>query len=276
MNADLLSSELGRLNEENSTVYKSIIEVLDFDTESKIDDLAVSKIKLSYKRYGDALVRARKILAQELKYKERQWQRIKQQFFTRTGLIQIFYILIPLLILITLPIAVYHHLKPVSNFDVGGQIFWKTSGKLPFTSQQSHRFTVKVDNQYREYTIDLGEPVDIFLLRLDPVNKKYLTDIDLEWIRLVNEEGIILHESSYDNFNLWSCNNCVKIPATEKNIFSIRPLNDDLHLISTRVNKDRVKSIIIRMRAASKKTFWEWVLAIDKNFERSPPNQQKP
>lgn len=276
MNADLLNSAIDRHSDEDDAVYRAIHEVLDFDTESTIDELSVSKIKLTFNRYGDAIVRSRKILAHELKYKEQQKRRVKHQFFTRAGLIQIFYILIPLLILITLPIAVYHHLKPVSNFNVGGQIFWKTNGKLPFTSQQSHRFTVKVDNQFREYTIDLGEPVDIFLLRLDPVNKKYLTDINLEWIRLVNEEGILLYESSGDNFNLWSCNNCEKLPATEENIFSIRPLNDDLHLISTRVNTDRVKSIIIRMRAASKKTFWEWVLAIDKNFERSPPNQQKP
>ena len=121
MNADLLSSEIGRHSGEDAAVYKAILEVLDFDTESKIDDLSVSKIKLTFNSYGDAIVRARKILARELKYKEQQRRRIKYQFFTRTGLIQIFYILIPLLILITLPIAAYHHLTPVSNFDVGGR-----------------------------------------------------------------------------------------------------------------------------------------------------------
>lgn len=262
-NDELLSAGIEPLNDGNHPVYGVILDVISLESGNKIHDQPDDKIQDIFDRYRDALISGRKILVTDLKYNENQWKKIKAQLFTHAGLRQISFILIPLLIFITIPVAFYLYKEPVHNSNLAGEIFWKSKGDTPFTGQRSNRFSVTEGSQFIEYTIDLPEPADIYLMRVDPVHRKDLAEIEIEWIRLFGEEGTLLQELTSRDFKQWLCANCVKLPMSENNIFTIQVIDKDPFLTSTVIDQKKVKSVSIRMRILSKKTFWEWVLGID-------------
>lgn len=259
----LMSSELKILSDNNNPIYKIILDVISLETEDDIYDQPNIKTQGIYNRYRDALVSGRKILAHDLNYNENPWKIIQYLLFTRTGFKRSSYILLPLLILIALPFAVYHHLEPVHNSNLVGQIFWKPKGDIPFNVQLSHSFPVREGKHFHEYSIPLPDPVDIHLLRVDPIHHKYFAEIEIEWIRLINKEGILLLELTSKDFKKWLCTNCVELPVGENNIFRIQVTRKDPYVTSTLIDQEKVKLMTIRMRIISKKTFWEWVLGID-------------
>ena len=234
------------------------------ENENSIYDQPNNKLLGTYNQYRDALVSGRKKLAHDLNYNTNPWKRIQYLLFTRTGFKRSSFILLPLLILIALPFAIYHHLKPVHNSKMAGQIFWKPNRDIPFNVQLSHSFSVREGRSFREYSIPLLDSVNIHLLRIDPIHKKYFSEIEIEWIRLFNIEGILLQEISYKDLKKWSCTNCLKLPLGKNNIFRVQVTNNDPYLLSTLIDQEKVKLMTIRMRVISKKTFWEWVLGINR------------
>jgi len=256
---------LSKINNKDSDhqVYGSILYVLSFDAETEVKK---EQIKEMYKGYQDALANARKILVHELNYNEKIWQKLKETFFTRSGLKRLSVVIVPLIALISLPVAIYRYIEPMAIYDLDGQIFWKSKPKVPFSAQNSRRFAVIADNQFRKYVVDLTDTEDIFMLRLDPVNKQYLTEIEIESIRLLGQDDVLLRQLVFDNSMYWSCDNCIGLEKNSK-AYRMRPANNDPFLTSSAINEEGVKKITITMRAVSKKTFWEWILGIEKNLE---------
>lgn len=239
----------------SKAVYDSIDCVLSFETGTEItkDDL-----RGTYKTYQSALVSTREILAHELGY--------KKTLFTRTVLNQIAAAVVAISLLILLSTAVYYFVQPMAIYDLDGQIFWKNKPGVPFSPENSGRFSVIANNQSREYSVNLNETQNIFLLRLDPVNKHYLTEIEIESISLLGPDNKVLRKLVLDNSMYWSCDNCILL-ENKSSTYRLRPAGNDPYLTSSRINVNGVKSLSIKMRAVSKKTFWEWVLGIDKSME---------
>lgn len=259
-----LSSELNILSDDDDPVYNIILDVISLENENSIYDQPNNKLPGIYNQYRDALVSGRKKLAHDLNYNTNPWKIIQYLLFTRTGFKRSSFILLPLLILIALPFAIYHHLEPVHNSKLVGQVFWKPNRDIPFNVELSHSFPVREGRSFREYSIPLLDSVNIHLLRVDPIHKKNFSEIEIEWIRLFNIEGILLQEITYKDLKKWSCTNCLKLPLGKNNIFRVQVTNNDPYLLSTLIEQEKVKLMTIRMRVISKKTFWEWVLGIDR------------
>ena len=257
---------LKKSNDLSSSVRTSILNILSLDKEAAINEKSVEKMKTAYLNYSDCLVNARKEIVSELGYTNKIWRNIKQLTETREGIKKLSMIVLPIFFLISIPLAIFYKLEPISDVDYSGQIYWKEKPKVPFTSYNSKHLPVIADNQFREYNVELASPVNIFLLRLDPVNQSGLTDVEIESVQLFNEENVLLRELRLDKSMYWSCENCSNID-TNTNTLRMRPINNDPYLTSTPINQTGVKKIIIKMRAVSKKTFWEWVLGIDTSME---------
>lgn len=256
-------------NDEDSSYdhYKSILDVLSLKSPNKIDGDDIGEIGRIFQQYQYLLVTARKKLVQDLKYNEKIKSNIRKIFYSKAGLKNLSLVLFALTILIALPVSVYHHIKPLGSFDLHGQIFWKEKAKVPFTPQNSKHFEVIAgSNQSHEYTIKLDKPVNIYLLRLDPVNQKGLTEIEVEWIRLLNTEDEVLRELKFNNTMYWSCDNCIKKDSVTDS-YIIQPTSNDPYMTSSVIDQAMVKKLNIKLRAVSEKTFWEWALGIDKNME---------
>jgi len=258
-----LLSEINHTDDSYHPIYKSILDVLLFDAGTEVKKEHIRGI---YEDYQSTLVNARKMLVHDLNYNEKIWQKLKETFFTRAGLKQLSVVILALIILITLPVAIYRYIEPMAIYDLDGQIFWKNKPKVPFRAQNSRHFAVIADNQSREYVVDLTNPEDIFMLRLDPVNKQYLTEIEIESIRLLGQGDVLLRQLIFDNSMYWSCENCTGLERNS-NAYLMRPANNDPFLTSSAINEKGVKKIAIKMRAVSKKSFWEWILGIEKNLE---------
>jgi len=244
-------------------VYSSILDVLLLDAGG---DEKREKLEDVYGEYRSTLVNARKILVSDLGYNDKIWQKLRQLFFTQTGMKQLAVVMLPIFVLLTLPVLIYHYVDPIDNYEIDGQLFWKSKAKVPFSTKSSKRFPVISDNQSREYTIALDSPVNIFLLRLDPVNTIGLTNIEIESIRLLGTGDVLLRQLVFDNSMYWSCDNCIGL-ENNADTYRMRPTTNDPYLTSSAINQEGVSKIMIRMRAVSKKTFWEWLLGIDKSLE---------
>lgn len=254
------------LNESNDPlgpVLKNISDVLVLDANTNDNRDAIKAI---YREYQNTLIEARKVLMRDLHYNEKRQKKLQQLFFTSTGLKQIFAVVLPLIVFLSLPLAFYHYVDPIDNFELDGQVFWKSKPKVPFTANDSRRFAVIADNQNREYTLSLDSPVNIFLLRLDPVNAIGLTDIEIEEISLLGADNVLLRQLIFDSSMYWSCDHCVSL-ENDRSTYRMRPSSNDPYLTSSAIDQEGVSKIIIKMRAVSRKTFWEWVLAINKNME---------
>jgi hypothetical protein len=261
-----LTEQLSAVNDASgldSPVYNNILDVLLFDAGT---DENREGLKDIYKEYQSTLVNARKILVSDLNYNEKIWQKLKQTIITSTGLKRLSVVILSLIFLLILPMAIYHYVDPIDRYELDGQIFWKTKAKVPFTTKSSKRFPVISDNQSRDYMIALDSPVNIFLLRLDPVNAIGLTDVEIETISLLGPGDVLLRKIVFDNSMYWSCDNCIGL---EKNsdTYRLRPTSNDPYLTSSAINQEGVNKIVIKMRVVAKKTFWEWILGIDKNME---------
>lgn len=258
-----LLSEMNAADDSNHPVCKGILDVLSFNAGTEVKKEHIRKI---YEDYQSTLTNARKILVRDLNYNEKIWQKLTEIFYTRAGLKQLSVVILPLIILIILPVAIYRYIEPMAIYDLDGQIFWKSKPEVPFSAQNSRHFKVIADNQSREYTVDLTNPEDIFMLRLDPVNKQYLTEIKIQSIRLLGQGDVLLRQLVFDNSMYWSCDNCIGLEKNS-NGYRMRPVNNDPFLTSSAINEEGVKKITIKMRVVSKKTFWEWILGIEKNLE---------
>ncbi|NOY16046.1 MAG: hypothetical protein GXP23_03745 [Gammaproteobacteria bacterium] len=258
-----LLSEMNTVGDSNYPVYKSILDVLSFNAGAEVKKEHIREI---YKDYQSTLTNARKLLVHDLNYNEKIWQKLTEIFYTRTGLKQLSVVILSLIVLITLPVAIYRYIGPMAVYDLDGQIFWKSKPTVPFSTQNSRHFAVIADNKSREYAVDFTDPEDIFMLRLDPVNKHYLTEIEIQSIRLLGQDDVLLRQLLFDNSMYWSCDNCIGLEKNS-NAYRMRPANNDPFLTSSAINEKGVKKITIKMRAVSKKTFWEWALGIEKNLE---------
>jgi hypothetical protein len=245
------------------SVYSSILDVLSFDAGT--DDNR-ERLEDVYGEYRSSLVNARKILVSNLGYNEKIWQKLRQLFITRTGMKQLAVVMLPIFVLLALPAIIYPYFDPIDRYELDGQLFWKSKPKVPFSAKNSKRFPVISDNQSREYTIALDSPVNIFLLRLDPVNAIGLTDVEIETISLLGPGSVLLRQLVFDNSMYWSCDNCIGL-ENNADTYRMRPTTNDPYLTSSAINQEGVSKIMIRMRAVSKKTFWEWLLGIDKSLE---------
>ena len=259
----LTSDELNQLRNNNNPVYRAILDVISLDYKSNLNVSPDSKTQDIYNRFRDALISGRKMLAQDLNYNDHLWKKIKCLLFTGKGFKKSAYFFLPLLVFITLPVAVYHYLEPVHNANLLGEIFWKSNTDTAFSHQLSQHFTVTGGNNFREYTIELGQPADIYILRFDPLHRKDLAIIEVEWIRMINEHGMRLKELTAEDMKQWACINCVKLNKGDNSMFKIQVIDNDPQLISTVMDSVMVKSVNIRMRILSRKTFWEWILGID-------------
>lgn len=255
--------ELENSNDLCHSLYTNIYNVISLSTGS---DTKNEQIKALYKDYQSALIDARKLLVRNTNYNDKLRQKLRSTFFTSVGLKKLSITLLPLVVVLLFSVAIYQYIDPIDSYDLDGQIFWKTSAKYPFTTKDSIRFPVVSDNQKRNYSVELESPANIFMLRLDPVNKVGLSDIEVEAIRLFGSDNKLLRELLFDNSMYWSCKNCLKL-KNDSMTYRMRPTSNDPYLTSSKINQDKVKKITITMRAVSRKTFWEWILGIDKSME---------
>lgn len=166
---------------------------------------------------------------------------------------------------VLLNVAVYKVSEPSYLLELNGRVFWKSTPGDPFLEERSRGFTVVVDGSSHDYSITFAEPVRIASLRLDPVNKVYATEVEIEQIRLRDSGGNIF--DVFDNPTGWSCTNCLWLAEDERRDRLV-PDNDDPYITSPPMDPVQVSRIRITMRASAKKTFWEWITRLDKQTGR--------
>lgn len=155
----------------------------------------------------------------------------------------------------------FQRADPAYVLQVNGQVFWKHDPAEPFNEDRSHFFDVRVDGDLHEYTITFDAPVQIAMLRLDPVDNANVTEIEIHRVRLMDGAGG--EPLEYDDLAGWTCVNCRR-PAAHEGGNRLNPENHDPYLIAPPVDPRRVDRIHIEMRAAARKTFWEWITRLDK------------
>jgi len=123
-----------------------------------------------------------------------------------------------------MPVAVYHYLEPVHNANLLGDRFWKSNTDPAYSHQLSQHFTGTGGNNFREYAIEVGQPADIFILTFDPLHGKELAVIEIEWIRMINEQRTLLRELTAEDMKQRACINCVKRDKGDNNIFTLKSI----------------------------------------------------
>lgn len=159
----------------------------------------------------------------------------------------------------------YRLSDPHYAFELSGQLFWKRSPGEPFIEQRSRRFNVQVDNAVHRYTVSLPEPVRVSALRLDPVNKIDATGVEIRGVRLIAQGTDSPVDLTPRLGTSWSCVNCRWV-ARGEGAWRLRPLNDDPHIIGPPTSPVETTSVEIELRAAAKKTFWEWMSRLEKSY----------
>lgn len=247
-------------------VFSSILSVISLQPKPQYKEDSLAEIRKVYDEYNQTLVIARQLIAGELQYNAGVKRCISDLFISKGGRKRIVYLLLTLFLLVGTPLIIYHSINPEDTFELDGQVFWKEKPGVPFTPQNSKRFAVQSGNKSHDYSIVLDNPVTIYLLRLDPVNQIGLTDIEIDWIRLYGPQGELLRELIFDATMYWACDNCIK-KESSTHTFRMQPTSNDPFITSSVIEQSQVKTIAFRLRAVSKKSFWEWVLGIDKNME---------
>lgn len=247
-------------------VFNSILTVISLQSNSPYNEESLAEIRKIYQEYNQTLVTARQLIAGKLKYNAEVKSCISDIFFNKGGRKRIAYPLLTLFLLIATTLIIYYSIDPEDTFELDGQVFWKEKPGVPFTAENSKRFTVFPGDKSHEYSIVLDAPVTVYLLRLDPVNQIGLTDIEIDWIRLYGAQGELVRDLIFDTSMYWSCDNCIKKESSTHS-FRMQPTSNDPYITSSVIEQRKVKKIIISLRAVAKKTFWEWLLGIDKNLE---------
>ena len=247
-------------------VFNGILTVISLQPNPPYKEDSLAEIRNIYQEYNQTLVTARQLIAGELNYNVGVKRCISDIFFNKGVRKKFSYLLLSLFLLIAAPLILYYSIDPEDTFELDGQLFWKEKPGVPFTPGNSKRFTVFPGDKSHEYSIVLDNPVTIYLLRLDPVNQIGLTDIEIDWIRLYGPQGELVRDLIFDTSMHWSCDNCIKKESSTYS-FRMQPTSNDPFITSSVIEQRKVKKIIISLRAVAKKTFWEWLLGIDKNME---------
>lgn len=158
----------------------------------------------------------------------------------------------------------YYLTGPAYRLDLGGQVFWKQSPGEPFAEERSRTFDVQVDGRLHEYAIDFETPVQVSVLRLDPVDRMDATAVDVHHIGLLGSDGEEL--LMIDDYASWSCMNCRWLTGRGDGS-RLRPLNDDPYVFGPAIAPLEVAGIVIGMRASADKTIWEWITRLEKSLE---------
>lgn len=160
--------------------------------------------------------------------------------------------------------GIYRVLDPHYIFEQGGQIFWSRSPGEPYLQQRSRRFDVRVDGAPHQYTVSFTAPIRISGLRVDPVNSDEVTGVDILAVRLLVAGGGGATDVTPGGETSWSCANCRWV-SREPGAWRLRPLNDDPHIEGSPPRPVEATGVEIELRAAAKKTFWEWATRLEKN-----------
>jgi len=265
LNENEIIAKLSGISNDRELVLKPVLAVMMFDTNEALDENPEEFIDTS-DCYQEALVSGRKILVHDLKHHEKYHDGVNALIFPRAVFKRLYFILILFMMFLVSLFAVYKYLEPVYNSNLVAQIFWRSDSNTPFNVEHSYSFPVREGKQFREYTIPFPDSVNISSLRVDPmhINRRNFAEIGIEWIRLLNKEGILLQEFTPKDLIKWSCTNCVKLTVGDKNIFVIRVNNKRPYLVSKLIDQEKVDLVSIKIRIKSKKTFWEWIFKIEK------------
>ncbi len=255
------SPVFNKLSQQSQTIIQVLISP-DFhlgDQNNKFRD-AVTDL---FDRYNAALIDARRVLLSELKEKEKAANKVPGTALNPATKKAISYLFFPLLILFALAIFSYIRIEPVHNSNLAGEIYWQTKENEAFSAAYTQIFDVTEGLDFKDYFIDMELPVKITKLRIDPVHRKDLAEIEIKWIKLVGKNEQLLKMFSADELNLWSCANCLKINRNNGKNFTIKVVDNDPFIISPELGVKEVTGVAIRMKIISKKSFLEWLLGID-------------
>lgn len=238
-----------------------LIELLRFDLDAEWTEERASGMRALEQRYRAALPRFRSALVDEIPGYGRVWTLCRRAASRRwvhgtaSGLT----------VVVLLSVAVYKLSDPNYLLELNGRVFWKSTPGDPFIEDRSTVFAVVVDGNSHDYRVTFEEPVQVASLRIDPVNKMYATEVEIQKIWLRDSGGNIL--DVYDDLTSWSCRNCRWLSDDERGNRLV-PRNDDPFITSPSIGPIQVSGIRITMRASAKKTFWEWVTRLKKATSR--------
>ena len=268
-NTDIIEAQLAEFSRDDELIRKVcgsvdlVHSLTPTGLNTKKDN---SRFETTLRKYEEVLIVARRWLLNELHLRGRIKQKINEMLTSKQGRKRLTFLVLPLVLLITVPVVFFYYLEPEDTFEIDGQVFWKEKPGVPFTPENSKRFTVFPGDKSHVYSIVLDNPVNVYLLRLDPVNQTGLTDIEIDWIRLYGPQGELVRDLIFDTSMYWSCDNCIKKESTTHS-YRMQPTSNDPYITSSVIKQGKVKKLTISLRAVAKKTFWEWLLGIDKNME---------
>lgn len=251
-----LAAELPVLDHASDSV---LLEILSLDTRSPWTAERLARLRELESQYRAMLPALRSALAAELPDHEpipAYLKRVAGRPARRVAPV--------MAAVVALIAAAYYLISPAYQLSLGGQVFWKQSPGEPFAEAQSQTFDVQVDGRLHEYAIQFETPVQVSVLRLDPVDRADATAVDIHHIGLLGADGEEL--LMIDDYASWSCMNCRWLTGADDGS-RLRPLNDDPYVLGPAIEPLEVAGIVIGMRASADKTIWEWITRLEKSFE---------